>query len=500
MNCFNITLLLLSMKRIVTIFVFGESGVGKSSFGNIIIKKKDAFKVGSSCHSMTLETIAIGNEINNEIIYFIDYPGHSTSTGQDKKYLKQMIEYIHKWDNGINAFFIVLNIQKPRFTEEIQKMIKLMNYFFNDPTMWERTGIIFTRSIKNHFKPEVALSEYRPEIIKFIKSLNNCENLEIDMPAFFVDTVKYETDDNTQREYQKILDFAHNFEPVLTNNFREINPDYMMVEYEIIKKKKVGEDLNNIEGSDIRRIRKIYYEDQRVAKYTNWKEEISYGEAETIRSWQEEQIEEKQILQRQHIKTDINKEGSITTKRFHYEDQERYKITYPDNRINFTQSTAIRSWTEEQIEEEEMLLKQQIKFEKKGEGRNQHRIVYYQDLKRLKITTPSGDIIYTAPTVEKSYKETLNYDFHEEFKEQLLSETIKSNYHLHDEDNRFVKFGKKLLQTLSLNAYNSDKDIYLENSNSKVERQYCKMKRDIYTDPDGNVSYGEWEAINIYYK
>lgn len=147
-----------------------------------------------------------------------------------------------------------------------------------------------------------------------------------------------------------------------------------------------------------------------------------------------------------------------------------------------------------------MLLEQQIKFEKKGEGRNQHRIVYYQDLKRLKITKPSGDIIYTAPTVEKSYNKTLNYDFHEEFKEQLLSETIKSNYHLHDEDNRIVKFGKKLLQTISLNAYNSDKDIYLENSNSKVERQYCKMKRDIYTDPDGNVSYGEWEAINIYYK
>lgn len=166
-----------------------------------------------------------------------------------------------------------------------------MNYFFNDPTMWERTGIIFTRCYADAYNAEEATFEYRPEIIKFIKSLNNCENLEIDLPCFFVDSEEYETDENTQREYQKILDFAHNFEPVLTNNFREINPDYMMVEYEIIKKKKVGEDLNNIEGSDTRRIRKIYYEDQRVAKYTNWKEEISYGESETIRSWEEEQIE-----------------------------------------------------------------------------------------------------------------------------------------------------------------------------------------------------------------
>ena len=484
------------MKRIVTIFVFGESGVGKSSFGNIIIKKKDAFKVGSSCHSMTLETIAIGNEINNEIIYFIDYPGHSTSTGQDKKYLKQMIEYIHKWDKGINAFFIVLNIQEPRFTEETQKMIKLMNYFFNDPTMWERTGIIFTRCYADAYNAEEATFEYGPEITKFIKSLNNCENLEIDMPCFFVDSEEYETDENTQREYQKILDFAHNFEPVLTNNFREINPDYMMVEYEIIKKKKVGEDLNNIEGSDIRRIRKIYYEDQRVAKYTNWKEEISYGEAETIRSWQEEQIEEKQILQRQHIKTDINKEGNITTKRFHYEDQERYQITHADNKISFSPPLTIRSWTEEQIEEEEILYDQQVQIERIGNGRNCQKIIYYENQKRLKITSPSGDITYSTPITLMRYPKVINSIVKNDEKVEVISENKYELTHVVNKDGGWERFGKGLLCVITLTAVDLGPDLRVVHDGWKIVTRYGKYQREVIIDPDGNEIQNDWICVN----
>lgn len=93
-------------------------------------------------------------------------------------------------------------------------MIKFLNDFFNNPKIWLQTGIIFTRCYPNYFDKKIAETEYCQDIRNYIKNLTGCENLNPQIPCFFVDSVNWESDESTKKEYDRIFKYL-NFQKII---------------------------------------------------------------------------------------------------------------------------------------------------------------------------------------------------------------------------------------------------------------------------------------------
>ena len=117
----------------------------KSANGCSFLQKENAFESNSSPDSRTHETSAQSNVINGIKRCYIGTQGLSSSDGLDAKYIKQMVGFLKKLESGVNAIYIIINVQTPRFDQGVQKIIQMINKTFNDPNLWNQTGIIFTR-------------------------------------------------------------------------------------------------------------------------------------------------------------------------------------------------------------------------------------------------------------------------------------------------------------------------------------------------------------------
>lgn len=268
----------------VTILALGASGVGKSANGCSFLQKENAFESNSSPDSCTYETSAQSNVINGIKRCYIDTQGLSSSDGLDAKYIKQMVGFLKKWESGVNAIYIIINVQTPRFDQGVQKIIQMINKTFNDPNLWNQTGIIFTRCYQGYFDRKTAEDKYRPMVINFIKTLDGCQRINPQMPCFFVDSVNWKSDESTKMEYVRIFEFAHKFAAVSTSGFQPSRPEYKSKQEEKINRVLV---YRNISGYGKDRTLTLTYEDQKRFKYIGWDNSVKYSKPETTKRWNE---------------------------------------------------------------------------------------------------------------------------------------------------------------------------------------------------------------------
>lgn len=205
----------------VSIFVFGLQGVGKSSCGRAFLQKNDVFEVSSSPKPCTSELKIGQNMVNGVMRRFVDIPGLDSTEEDNSPIMIDMVRSLNSKNIGINAFFLVISIQEPRLTSTIKNMIILLNNFFNDIECWKQAGIIFTKC--NHDDSEEmeekinSSKEYRIEVINFLRTLPNCQNINIELPCFFVNSKKWSSDIKTQNEFERICQFAKQFVPNVHN-------------------------------------------------------------------------------------------------------------------------------------------------------------------------------------------------------------------------------------------------------------------------------------------
>lgn len=259
--------------KCVTTLAIGESGVGKSQFGCGFLQIDDAFETNSSPDSCTYKTSSQSNKINGITRHFIDTQGLASTDGLDASYIQQMIEFLLSWKLGVNAFFIIINIQNPKFDQGIQRLIQYINDFFNNPDFWNQTGIVFTRCYPNYFDRKVAETQYRQRVIDFIKTFPGCENLNPQMPCFFVDSVNWKKDDSTKFEIIRAFEFAHKNQPVPTQKLKVFRPEYKDKKEEKLEKVLIKSEMVG-KGADKTRI--YYYQDQIRYKITDWDNHITY--------------------------------------------------------------------------------------------------------------------------------------------------------------------------------------------------------------------------------
>lgn len=204
------------MSEKVTVFVIGLTGVGKSANGNAFLQKNDAFETSSNPDSCTMNLQVEQNLVDGVMRYYIDTAGLDSTDEEDQQHMIDLVNSLNDLNIGINAFFLVISLQSPRMTSKIRDMITTLNNFFDDIECWKQAGIIFTKC--NYDDDDIdsqiqSAKAYRENVIKFIKTFPKCGSIEIDLPCFFVNCKKWETDEVTQLEYRKIFDFANQFAP-----------------------------------------------------------------------------------------------------------------------------------------------------------------------------------------------------------------------------------------------------------------------------------------------
>jgi predicted GTPase len=154
----------------VTLAVIGQTGAGKSQFLNGYLQQQ-SFQACANPNAVTLVTSSKENLIDGCLRRGIDTQGLDDTQGVDAAHIQQMVTFLKDWRHGVNAFALVINGQADRFDAGTQKLIKLINTFFNDPTFWDHVCIVFTKcyaGCEDINKP-LKQQEYRRLILNLIR-------------------------------------------------------------------------------------------------------------------------------------------------------------------------------------------------------------------------------------------------------------------------------------------------------------------------------------------
>ena len=262
------------MNKYYNIILIGETGSGKSSFGNFALGIEDAFKVSDDPTSCTTETIRKISRLDHEI-GIVDTPGLQDSQGRDKIHYEQMLKIITEMKD-LNFILLVFNYTSPRFTPSIQFMIKFLCNVF-PKNFAHHVGIVFTHydheyqiriNKKKKKDPREERKEFIREIMELISQTTN-EELFLGPPVFYLDS--YVEDENSKKELNRLIAFSKNLKPI--EDIRQCKLKYKKEEEEFDTR-----TYDRVQGDYI----VTFTERLKRIKRTDYNNKVSYTEWETL--------------------------------------------------------------------------------------------------------------------------------------------------------------------------------------------------------------------------
>ena len=209
--------------------VLGESGKGKSSFLNAMLKNYGV--------NQTLETsdqpegctkgIKICNaiSINDDKYFFIDTPGLINDINFDKQTEEALKYYATNQKNRISAILICLHIDDRRLSNGVQEMLKEFMNCFPLYDFWKHVLIIRTHARKMNSKKSGNLEESVIEKLgnymsqKNIAYPSNLKDREFFFNSVTEDYGDINTDYNIKNEFKKVFAKISELDPF----FKQIN-------------------------------------------------------------------------------------------------------------------------------------------------------------------------------------------------------------------------------------------------------------------------------------
>jgi hypothetical protein len=260
--------------RRTTVLAFGATGNGKSEFLNAYLQRQ-AFAVSDGPRSCTSQTNSSENIVSLDLRTGVDTQGIDDSEGVDAANVQQMVAFLKAWPHGVNAFALVINGQAGKFDQGTQKIVKILDSFFNDSTFWNHVCIVFTKwfPILPPSKKETMRTKYRQEVRQLVRQLIGNENQNPQLPVFFVNSPEWRVDMDTQREIDKFHQFARSLNSLPTTRVSRVNIHFWRITFEtrnqvLIDTRYEGNTRIQV-YEDQQRERRVAY-DGRTITYGNW--------------------------------------------------------------------------------------------------------------------------------------------------------------------------------------------------------------------------------------
>ena len=192
--------------------VFGETGVGKSSFINAITQK-NICNVSAMRDICTSHIQIVEKKYNDGNYVFIDTPGFNDYKG-DGRAFSEIKSIIEKYK--IRCILFLINFLERRFTQTVMENIKKIMEFFPIHNFWEHVLIIYTNAYKSKkYKFERHKSERKDKFIEFLHKgelqkfmMNKKIFIPLSLDEFYVDC---DNDDfegrykENKEEFEKII-------------------------------------------------------------------------------------------------------------------------------------------------------------------------------------------------------------------------------------------------------------------------------------------------------
>ena len=275
------------------VIILGETGVGKSNFGNFLIKD-NKFEISPSLNSMT-KNVQQGE--SKEIIV-LDTPGVNDTSTDENIEEEHLIEITKAFKNekNLNTILILLNYQTPRLSRNLKIMIKLFCSVFKISFFLKHLGIVFTRCFTEDGRPDdeelnQKRIEWDREIKKIIKnSLINEQLTEDKIQYFFVNLnpKKKVLDQKTEEEMIRCKLWIVSNEYMNTDIIKvEKNPGCTEKEEEEFFEEKSIEGENLIIKKFKKTRKKLIYVDGSIKYEGDWEITLIDEQKKPIEKFQE---------------------------------------------------------------------------------------------------------------------------------------------------------------------------------------------------------------------
>jgi hypothetical protein len=121
-----------------------------------------------------------------------------------------------------------------------QKLVKLINTFFNNPAFWNHVCIVFTKSYSGRgcIDKATKTQQYRGLVLNLIRECQSQSQSQSQpfespqLPVFFVDSIEYDGDAETKQQYAKFQEFVSKLPALQTEKVVVPNVEYLKVEKE----------------------------------------------------------------------------------------------------------------------------------------------------------------------------------------------------------------------------------------------------------------------------
>lgn len=254
--------------------MIGDTGVGKSSLGNLFLNNKNAFKASDSPIPVTLEVSEKSQVFNDFKKWAIDTEGLEDGNKKSSQQIKNLANFLRNCKRGIEMVAIVLNGRSPRFSQGVKDIIHFVYNAFATEKLLSHLCLVFT-NCENPSKPN--RTTIRSEYMKLVKDyLNEITGNKLDkdlvIPCYFVDCDTDGTNQETKENMENLDSLLLLKDPLSTKDiieagYRETHEIETRNHY-FIKSETRGDTTYEIFENQKRT--KIIPNNNDPPRYTNW--------------------------------------------------------------------------------------------------------------------------------------------------------------------------------------------------------------------------------------